>query len=207
VVTNQGPTVVIQPADPDIVYVPAYDPWLAYGDPILAWPGWYPYPGIWYETPYPFFGIGFPIGFYGGYGWGWGNWGFDWRNRNILYNHNLYVSRSNTFYNRNAYYRGGGRQGVAAVQRGASGDRGGFDGRSGATAKPFNSTQEARGYAEPRGESGVRSDAFSGFGSGGGARAYSSRGSSSFGGGGFGGGGFGGGGFHGGGGGGGGRRR
>jgi len=35
-VTNQGPDVVIQPADPDVVYVPAYDPWLVYGYPIVA---------------------------------------------------------------------------------------------------------------------------------------------------------------------------
>jgi hypothetical protein len=46
-VTTQGSTVVIQPAAPDVVYVPAYDPWLVYGYPIAPWPGWYPYPGIW----------------------------------------------------------------------------------------------------------------------------------------------------------------
>src|SRR5258708_28222587 len=47
-VTSQGPTIVIQPTAPDVVYVPAYDPWLVYGPGIVAWPGWYPYPGIWY---------------------------------------------------------------------------------------------------------------------------------------------------------------
>ena len=35
-VTNQDSTIVIQPANPDVVYVPAYDPWLVYGDPIVA---------------------------------------------------------------------------------------------------------------------------------------------------------------------------
>ena len=43
--------------------------------------------------------------------------------------------------------------------------------------------QAARGYAEPRGQSGVRSGAFSGYGHGGQARSFSSRGSASFGGG------------------------
>jgi hypothetical protein len=192
-VTTQGSTVVIQPANPDVVYVPEYDPWLVYGDPILAWPGWYPYPGIWYGGPYLSFGIGFGIGFFGGYGWGWGNWGFDWHNRYAIYNHNRYYSRSNTFYNRNNYYRGGGERGVARnVERGASGDRGGFGGR-GDAARPFNGdNRAARGYAEPRGESGVRSGAFSDYGRGGEARSYSSRGSASFGGGGFRGGGGGG---------------
>ncbi len=35
-VTTQGSTVVIQPANPDVVYVPAYDPWLVYGGPDLS---------------------------------------------------------------------------------------------------------------------------------------------------------------------------
>jgi hypothetical protein len=70
-VTTQGSTIVIEPADPDVVYVPAYDPWLVYGDPIMAWPGWYPYPGIWFGGPYLSFGIGFGIGWFGGFGWGW----------------------------------------------------------------------------------------------------------------------------------------
>ncbi len=45
-VTTQDSTIIIEPASPEVVYVPAYDPWLVYGGPIVAWPGWYPYPGI-----------------------------------------------------------------------------------------------------------------------------------------------------------------
>jgi len=44
-VGEQGKTVVIEPADPDVVYVPVYDPWVVYGAPIVVWPGWYWYPG------------------------------------------------------------------------------------------------------------------------------------------------------------------
>jgi hypothetical protein len=33
-VTTQGSTISIEPANPDVVYVPAYDPWLVYGGPI-----------------------------------------------------------------------------------------------------------------------------------------------------------------------------
>ena len=200
-VTNQGSTVVIQPADPDVVYVPAYDPWLVYGAPIGPWPGWYPYPGIWFGGPYLSFGPGFGIGFFGGFGWGWNSWGFNWGGRYAIYNHNRYYSRSNTFYNRSSYYRSGGQRGVATnVQRGIA-NRGGVYNRPGATTRPFNgNTQAARGYAEPRGQSGVRSGAFSGYDHGGQTRSYSYRGNSSMGGGGgFHGGGGGGGGSHGGG--------
>ena len=123
-VETQDSTIVIQPASPDVVYVPAYDPWLVYGAPIVAWPGWYPYPGIWFGGPYLSFGVGFGIGFFGGFGWGWGHWGFDWHHRYPIYNHARYYSRSNTFYNRNSYYRGGGERGVATnVQRGVSTNR------------------------------------------------------------------------------------
>ena len=203
-VTTQDSDIVIQPASPDVVYVPAYDPWLVYGDPILAWPGWYPYPGIWFDGPYLSFGIGFGIGWFGGFGWGWPHWGFDWHNRYPIYNHNRYFSRSTTFYNRNNFYRGAGARGGAGGRAdagnkpsvGNGSGRGGVFNRPGATARPFNgNSQAARGYAQPRGQSGVRSGAFSGYGNGGQARSYSSRGSSSVGGGGaHGGGGHGGGG-------------
>jgi len=234
-VTTQDSTIIIEPAEPDIVYVPAYDPWLVYGGPIVAWPGWYPYPGIWYGGPYLSFGVGFGIGFYGGYGWGWHHWGSDWHHRSVTYDHDRYHSRSNTFYNRNNFYRGGGERGRVNGERGGfngnrggdrarnnegnrppsgnAGERGGVNGdrggagirtnegnrppngstggrggnynRPGPTTTPFNgNTQAARGYAEPRGQSGVRSGAFSNYDHGGQERSFSSRGSASFGGGG-----------------------
>jgi len=203
-VTNDGSDIDIEPTNPEVVYVPAYDPWLVYGPPIVAWPGWYPYPGIWYGGPFLYFGgIGFGIGFFGGYGWGWGHWGFDWHNHYAVFDHGRYYSRSTTFYNRNAYYRGGAR----GVDRNAP--RGGFDRSAGRAelnrpaepTRPFGSdNRAARGYAEPRGQTGTRSGAFDSYGHGGQERGFSSRGAGSFGGGGGGRGGFGGGGHGGGGG-------
>jgi hypothetical protein len=178
-VTAEGSDIEIDPVSPEIVYVPAYDPWVVYGGPIVAWPGWYPYPGIWYDGPALFFGVGFGIGHYGGYGWGWHHWGSDWHHRVVIHDHDRYHSRSNTFYNRNNYYRGGDARG------GANHERGGESNRPGATARPFEGNNKAsRGYAEPRGQSGTRSGAFSGYDHGGATRSYSSRGSASFGGGG-----------------------
>jgi hypothetical protein len=219
-VDDQDSAITIQPASTEVVYVPAYDPWLVYGDPLVAWPGWYPYPGIWFGGPYLAFGVGFDIGFVGAFGWGWGQWGFDWHNRYPLYNHGRYYSRSNTFYNRNSYYRGGGERGVArSVQQAVGAGRaGGYAGRPGEDARspgenprgagedsrisgedsrspeeargdpsagrPFEDPQAARGYADARDESAVRSSAFSGYDHGGDVRSFSSRGSASFGGGG-----------------------
>jgi len=179
-VTEKDSAIDIEPVDPEVVYVPAYDPWVVYGYPVVAWPGWYPYPGIWFGGPYLSFGIGFGIGWYGGFGWGWGHWGFDWHNHYAVYDHGRYFSGSRTFYNRN-FDRAGAR-------RSESFNRGGV------RARPFEGDrQAARGYsAAPHGESGVRSGAFSGYGHGGDARGFSSRGGASFGGGFHGGGGGGG---------------
>ena len=197
-VTTQGQTIVVEPADPEVVYVPAYDPWLVYGGPVIAWPGWYPYPGIWYGGPYLSFGIGFGIGYFGGFGWGWHHWGSDWHDRRVTYNHNTYISHSRTFSNRNNFGHGG------AVGNRAGGVHGGAPARGGAGASPRGSAGASHGFAAPHSQPGTRSGAFSGFNHGGVARGNSFGGRSSFGGGFHGGGG----GFHGGGGshGGGGRR-
>jgi Protein of unknown function (DUF3300) len=172
-VTTQGQTIVIQPAAPDVVYVPQYDPWLAYGYPLAAFPGWYPYPGLFWDGPGIGFGLGFGIGLFAGFGWGWHNWGYDWHGGGrVVYNHNTYISHSRSIVNRNNFHS-------ASFSHSSDFHGGNFGGR------------------------GTRSSAFSGFNHGGFARASAFRGGSSFGGfhgGGFGGGGFGGG-FHGGGGG------
>lgn len=185
-VTSDGSTIIIEPAAPEVVYVPAYDPWIVYGPPIAAWPGWYAYPGIWFDGPYLSFGIGFGIGFWGG--WGWGHWGCDWHHHWSTYNHGRYYSQSRTFYNRNVYYRGG-HGGPGAPSRhagnrppGSYGTHGNVYNRPGGTSKPFEGDKgAARGYAPPRGQSNTRSGAFNGYDHGGESRGYSARGSASMG--------------------------
>ncbi|HTA45913.1 MAG TPA: DUF3300 domain-containing protein [Bryobacteraceae bacterium] len=104
-VNTNGNTIVIQPATPQVVYVPQYDPWLAYGYPLAVFPGWYPYPGLFWDGPGIGFGLGFGIGFFGGFGWGWNHWGFDWHGGGrVVYNHNDYISHSRTIVNRNNFH-------------------------------------------------------------------------------------------------------
>jgi uncharacterized protein DUF3300 len=183
-VTTQGNTVVIEPANPEIVYVPQYDPWLVYGAPIVAYPGWYAEPGLFLAGVGIGFGVGFGLGFYGGYGWGWGHWGYDWHGRSVIYNHNTYVSHSRTIVNRNNFSRNNSNHNNF--------NRGNF---SHANASHGNASHGGGGSSF-HAQSGTHTSAFSGFDHGGNVRGFSSRGRSSFGGG----GGFHGGGFHGGGG-------
>ena len=101
-VTTQGQTIEILPTNPDVVYVPEYDPWLVYGPPIAAWPGWYPYPGLYLTTPGIVFGLGIGVGLFGGFAWGWHNWGFDWAHGTVAFNHSAYISHNASFINRRA---------------------------------------------------------------------------------------------------------
>ncbi|HZM90338.1 MAG TPA: DUF3300 domain-containing protein [Blastocatellia bacterium] len=99
----EGKTVVIvEQANPEVIYVPSYDPAIIYGAPI------YPYPSIYYPS-YPTgivaasaisFGVGWAMGAaWGGGGWGWGcGWG----------GNDININRNN-FYNRNTNISGGNR--------------------------------------------------------------------------------------------------
>jgi uncharacterized membrane protein YgcG len=177
-VTDQGGNINIAPADPEIVYVPEYNPEFVYGYPVGIWPGFYPWWGV--GGPYISFGAGFGIGPFFGFGWGWHGWGFDWYHRGLLYGGRPYAFHSHAFYDRNAYFHGGYRGGVPFARgdrafRGYGGE-GGFHGPAG---RPGG----GRSFAPPP-RAGERGGAFGGVSRGGVERGYSSRGRSSFGGGG-----------------------
>jgi Protein of unknown function (DUF3300) len=180
-VTTQGNTIVIEPANPEVVYVPAYDPWLVYGAPIIAYPGWYPVPGIFWGGVGLSFGIGFGIGFFGGFGWGWGHWGYDWHGRRAFFDHHEWVSHSRDFGHEGFHH---GDFGHGNFGHGGFDHGGGFHGSSG-----FHGGSGSHGGSGFHAQSGMHSGAFGGgFNHGGEARGFSSRGRSSFGGGSHGGG-------------------
>ena len=184
-VATKDKAIVIEPVVTDEVYVPEYDPWLVYGAPLAVFPGWYPYPGLFLDGPGIDFGLGFGVGLFGGFGWGWHHWGYDWRHDGrVVHDHNTWISHSRTIVNRNDF------QGRAGFNRGIE-----------SRGQSFSGHDASRGAFTAHGPQGMRSGAFSGFGHGGIARGNAFRGQSSLGGL-HGGGGFhgGGGGFHGGGG-------
>jgi len=104
-------TIVIQPSQPDVVYVPSYNPTVVYGAPVAAYPGYVapppPSTGELVATGLISFGLGMAVGAAMNNsccGWGWNSWGCGWNNSTVVYNRNVYVSNSNTFVNRNNYY-------------------------------------------------------------------------------------------------------
>ena len=76
-VVENKTVVVIEQANPQVVYVPSYNPAVVYGPPV------YPYPPIYYPPPGYYaagmaisFGVGMAMGAAWGGGWGWGcSWG------------------------------------------------------------------------------------------------------------------------------------
>jgi len=80
VVATAGTAITIEPASPEIVYVPVYDPMVAYGPwPYAEWPPYY-FPDAWGVVPVGYFGfgwvgIGINLSFWGWCGWDWGHHG------------------------------------------------------------------------------------------------------------------------------------
>jgi Protein of unknown function (DUF3300) len=89
------PVIGIQPADPNMMYLPNYDPGYIWGPSL-----YYPYANWGYPPfiggAYFGFGFGIPMGLYFGGGWGgWGGWGWGmgWGNRS-LYVNNSFIHRN-----------------------------------------------------------------------------------------------------------------
>src|SRR6266480_2359728 len=150
-VTTKDQTVIIEPANPEIVYLPEYDPWIVYGAPLLAYPG-YLDADFFVGGPFIFFDTGFPIRRHFHHHWGWANWGCNWRDRFVVFNHNRFISRSHTFINR--------RFGVHGPDfRGAPG-RGFPDRGAGFRGGPIDHRAD-RGFVAPHVEPSQRPGTFS----------------------------------------------
>ncbi|HEV7514214.1 MAG TPA: DUF3300 domain-containing protein [Candidatus Acidoferrum sp.] len=114
--------IVVEQADPQVVYVPSYDPVMVYGPPI------YPYPPIYYPPAGYYaagmaisFGVGVMMGAFWSGGWGWGaGWG---GNNNININNNNNFNRNSNIGSGNRNNIGGGNRPSQQPGRGA-GSRG-----------------------------------------------------------------------------------
>jgi uncharacterized protein DUF3300 len=94
--TEGGQTVVeIEPTNPQVIYVPVYDPDWVWGPPLYyPYPSWYWYAG--YPGPGFWFGTGIFLGtfFVGCCGWGGWGWRFGWYRREVIVN-NYFFNRYN----------------------------------------------------------------------------------------------------------------
>jgi hypothetical protein len=103
---DNRPIIAIEQADPEVVYVPSYDPADVFGTA----PAYYPYPSEYYPSWYSSgywpgralaFGTGIALGAWwgGGGGWGWRP-GWGWGRGDIN------INRNNAFVRHSNFYRG-----------------------------------------------------------------------------------------------------
>jgi hypothetical protein len=129
------PVIVIQPTQPDTIYVPYYDPGVVYG----AWP--YPaYPPYYWPAPGYIaggiiatgiaFGAGYALGHWAGGGYRWGG-GVGWGGNNIYVNRSVNVNNVGNSWTHNPVHRQGVRYNNANVAAKFGGSNlGGAQGRA-----------------------------------------------------------------------------
>lgn len=133
----QEKVIVIEPAQPQVIYVPSYNPTVVYG--AWWWPAFPPFPPFFLPPPGMFigFGMGVAAGAAWGYAWGHANWhGGDVDidvNRNTNINNNINREK----YKSDMKNKGRGEGGQGKWQHDAS-HRKGASYRDQATAQKFN---------------------------------------------------------------------
>ena len=108
-VVESKSVIVVEQANPQVVYVPSYDPVVVYGPPV------YPYPPIYYPPAGYYaaglavsFGVGVMMGAFWSGGWGWGcGWGG---------NNEININNNNNF-NRNSNVGSGNRNNIGRGNR------------------------------------------------------------------------------------------
>jgi Protein of unknown function (DUF3300) len=145
-VIEEKTVIVVQPTNPEVIYVPSYNPTVVYPPPV------YPYPPVYYPPYYPgaglvTFGVGMAMGaaIWGGSccGCGWGG-----NNTININNNNNFNRNSNTNINRG---QGGGNRGSGNWQHNSQ-HRGGAPYSNKATAGKYGGS--ARGEARGSGSRG-----------------------------------------------------
>jgi hypothetical protein len=144
--------IALAPANPQVIYVPSYNPWTVYGPPLAPYPGFSLLGALG-----SFFGSALSAGLGGGFGaspinfglgiamaafthmpWGWLGWGLSWLAHAVLFHQSTYFTHS-TMVADWGLPHGGGRafagyrdyRGAPVNYRASANYRGGNDYRSG----------------------------------------------------------------------------
>ena len=160
VTENQG-YIYIAPPDPEIVYVPTYDPWDVYGAPIPPYPGFSCVGalGSFFGGPPIQYGLSFAIGAFDPMPFGMLSWGLDWMGHDVLFHHSGYFTSSASVrdwglprggpraYN-GAYngWRQNARVPGGFDNRGGYGNRGGFDQRYPTPQNAYQNSNQRGAY-------------------------------------------------------------
>jgi len=139
---NQG-NIELAPTDPQEVYVPTYNPWDVYGQPIPPYSGFSLQGALGnsFGGDAIQYGLGFALSAFDRMPFGWPSWGLDWLGQSVLFDQSGYYTQSNTVADwglprggpraYSGYGRGGSdrRHDGQRGSYGFNGSRQGFDGR------------------------------------------------------------------------------
>ncbi len=94
---DQG-NIELAPPNPQMVYVPSYNPWDAYGAPVQPYPGFSLLGALdsFAGSGLVQFGVGIAMAAFMHTGFGWMSWALDWLGDGILFHHSAYSSQSTT---------------------------------------------------------------------------------------------------------------
>ncbi len=96
---DQG-NIQLMPANPQVVYVPSYNPWTVYGDPVTPYPGFSLLGAIgsFFNSSFGSsaiqYGLGIVLSAFDHTPWGLLSWGLDWLGEHLLFNHSDYYCNS-----------------------------------------------------------------------------------------------------------------
>jgi len=102
----------VAPTNPQVVYLPVYNPWSAYGQPVEPYRGfsWVGTLGSAFSSLYNSgavrYGLGIAMSAFSHTPWGWLGWGLDWLSHSLLFNNSNYYSHSTTVTDRGFPYGG-----------------------------------------------------------------------------------------------------
>lgn len=91
-VSDDNGYIQLAPATPAVVYVPSYNPWDAYGEPVQPYSGFSLLGTI--GSALMNYGPGIAMSAFGSTPWGWLSWGLNWLASSVLFNHSNYYSNS-----------------------------------------------------------------------------------------------------------------
>jgi hypothetical protein len=95
-VTNNQGYIQLAPVNPQVVYVPAYNPWDVYGQPVQPYPGFSllgALQSIAGSAPLKY-GLGIAMAAFNHTSFGWMGWALNWLTQSVLFNGNNFASQS-----------------------------------------------------------------------------------------------------------------
>jgi hypothetical protein len=149
---DQG-AIQLAPANPEVVYVPEYNPWAVYGQPVAPYPGYSVWGGVgsYLGSAALQYGMGIAVGAFLHMPWGWPMWGVGWLGQGLMFHGGGWYSHSRTVADW-GFPHGGPR---ANGWRGGYGDRGfgdrglgnrGFGGDRAYSGRPAENFGNRGGY-------------------------------------------------------------